>query len=109
MILVVDDLRTFPGIDATYARSSHRALATLRVVPGLDELYLDHDLGGEDTIMPVVDYLQERSFFGDPLPIGRVTVHSDNPPGCETIMRALNPIYICRRVDARMLGATVSH
>ena len=106
MILVIDDLRSFP-FHATYARTSAQGLVALDAVDRLDELYLDHDLGGDDTIMLCVDYLMERAYFGNPLPIGRVTVHTSNPPGAETIMRSLSQYYRCRRVDAKMLGATV--
>lgn len=108
MILVVDDLRLFPFSHCVYARTSLEALDILHSLRSLDSLYLDHDLGGDDTTLPVVDYLRERAHYDDKLSIGRVVVHSDNPPGSETIVRSLSRIYICTRVDARLLGATVS-
>ncbi|MFJ7969073.1 cyclic-phosphate processing receiver domain-containing protein [Streptomyces sp. NPDC096324] len=55
----------------------------------IDELWLDHDLGGDDTIMPVVTLLEEAAFNGRPFQVGTVFVHSANPIGAETVMRSL--------------------
>lgn len=106
MILVVDDLRTFPFV-ATYARSSSEAIEILQSVDSLVELYLDHDLGGDDTTMPVVDLLHEWAFYGERLPIGKVYVHTSNPPGALKIIKALHRTYNVRRVDAAACGAVV--
>lgn len=107
MILVVDDLRVFP-FPATYARTSAEGLSILNVVENIDELWLDHDLGGDDTTMAVVDYLMERGFYDWLLPIGRVFVHTDNTPAGDTIVRCLRNYYpTITRVDARMMGAHV--
>jgi hypothetical protein len=108
MILVVDDLRMFP-FEAVYARTSAEAIDIMvKADPEwIGQLWLDHDLGGEDTTMRVVDYLMERAFYDWPLDIEQVYVHSDNPPGCETITRALSRHYKVTRVDAKMIGAWV--
>lgn len=115
MILVVDDLRTFP-FEATHCRDSLSAITLLVALhsgmfpanpAGLDELWLDHDLGGDDTTMPVVDLLDEWAFHGDPLPIGNVYVHTSNPPGALKIIKALHLTYNVRRVDAAACGAVV--
>lgn len=107
MILVVDDLRVFP-FHAVYARTSDVAVLALDTVNQLDELWLDHDLGGEDTTMRVVDYLMERGFYDWLLPIGRVFVHTDNTPAGDTIVRCLRNYYPnIVRVDARMMGTHV--
>jgi hypothetical protein len=76
-VLVVDDLRHFP-FPARYARTSKRALALLARTPTLDELWLDHDLGGSDTTIPVVDWLAERAFAQNPYPVGQIYVHTAN-------------------------------
>jgi hypothetical protein len=56
----------------------------------IDELWLDHDLGGDDSIMPVVTLLEEAGFQGVPFQIGTVYVHSANPIGAETVVRSLS-------------------
>lgn len=108
MILVVDDLRVFP-FDAVYARTSAEAIDILtKIEPQwIGQLFLDHDLGGEDTTMRVVDYLMERIFYDWGLDIDQIYVHSDNPPGCETIIRSLDRYYKVTRVDAKMIGGFV--
>lgn len=53
------------------------------------ELWLDHDLGGDDSILPVVTLLEEAAFNGRPFQIGTIFVHSANPSGAETVVRAL--------------------
>jgi len=68
---------------------------------------MDRDLGGEDTAMQVVDYLMERQFYDWGLDVEQIYVHSDNPPGCESITRALGRHYRVTRVDAKMIGAYV--
>nr|WP_240529879.1 cyclic-phosphate processing receiver domain-containing protein [Streptomyces mangrovisoli] len=55
----------------------------------IDELWLDHDLGGDDSILPVVTLLEEAAFDGRPFRIGTVFVHSANPIGAETVVRSL--------------------
>jgi hypothetical protein len=45
----------------------------------LDELWLDHDLGEDDTIWPVVEVLERAAFEERPLDIGVINVHSANP------------------------------
>jgi len=87
-ILVVDDIRQFPP-PVTYARTSARAVQLLRKTPQLDELWLDHDLGGRDTAMPVVDWLSERAFNDNPFPVKKIFVHTSNPSGAATMVRTL--------------------
>ncbi len=55
----------------------------------MDELWLDHDLGGEDTIWPVVEVLERAAFDERPFDIGVVFIHSANPPGAAKIGQAL--------------------
>jgi hypothetical protein len=53
------------------------------------ELWLDHDLGSaevvDDTIRPVVRYLEERCFLDAPVSIGILYVHTANPVGAQFI------------------------
>lgn len=107
LIVLVDDDRDFiiPR-PATVLRTSAAALAELRRIHDdgevVDELWLDHDLGGDDTAMPVVDMLSELAFNDDPFPVRRVYVHSMNNVGAERMMRSLqNYGYPAIRVKAR--------
>jgi hypothetical protein len=84
--VVVDDIRTHPG-GGVHLRSSAEARAWLDEHPGLiDELWLDHDLGGDDDVRGLVRYLEERCYLGTPLLISRIYVHTDNPAGAKWIL-----------------------
>lgn len=103
--ILVDDLRSFvDGRVAEVARSSASGIEVLRRYRGrrIDELWLDHDLGGDDTIWPVVEVLEEAAFDGRPFDIGIVLVHSANPPGAAKVLQAL------RRWDYQVRIATGS-
>ncbi len=103
-IVVIDDLRIFGAFEAEYARSSAAGLRYLRSAhqnsERIDQLWLDHDLGGTDDIRVVVDWLLERCVWEDMPDIGEVVVHTSNPPAAEMMTRALSRWYRTRRVDA---------
>jgi hypothetical protein len=89
---MVDDLRSFlDGRAAEIARTSAAGVALLERVRarGLDELWLDHDLGGDDTIWPVVETLERAAFEDRPFAIGAIYIHSANPPGVAKLTQAL--------------------
>src|SRR5262245_3617824 len=91
-IVLVDDLRSFvDGRVALVARSSAAGIEALERHRGqrLDELWLDHDLGGDDTIWPVVEVLERAAFEERPFDIGVVYIHSANPPGAAKLIQAL--------------------
>ncbi|WP_052866220.1 cyclic-phosphate processing receiver domain-containing protein [Streptomyces niger] len=90
VILGIDDLRPLPGATRV-ARTSRDGVQLLQEhrETFVDELWLDHDLGGDDSIMPVVTLLEEAAFDGRPFRIGTVFVHSANPIGAETVVRSL--------------------
>ncbi|MFE3195178.1 cyclic-phosphate processing receiver domain-containing protein [Nocardia sp. NPDC059240] len=91
VILGIDDLRALPQT-SRIARNSREGIALLDEYRHrhIDELWLDHDLGGDDTIMPVVTVLEEAAFDGHPFDIGIIYVHSANPIGAETVVRVLS-------------------
>lgn len=98
MIVLIDDLRSFKRRHKEFAilRSSDEAVRWLQRSPRdvtISELWLDHDLGGEDTIMPVVDVLSAAAFEGAPFNISQIFVHSANPVGAQNVMRALSRWY----------------
>lgn len=80
-ILVVDDERTFnfPDETVTYARTSEDAINCIYQFKW-DVIFLDHDLGGDDTTIPVAKFLRE---YEDPTP---VYIHSMNPIGRKNLL-----------------------
>ncbi|MFJ9523712.1 cyclic-phosphate processing receiver domain-containing protein [Kitasatospora sp. NPDC101801] len=102
VILGIDDLRPLPRATRIARTSSEgvRLLAEHRD-SFIDELWLDHDLGGDDNILPVVTVLEEAAFNGRPFRIGTVFVHSANPTGAATVVQALTRWeYRVRRATA---------
>ncbi|MBM2618681.1 hypothetical protein JIG36_24285 [Actinoplanes sp. LDG1-06] len=91
-VVLVDDLRSFvDGRRAEVARTSEAGVRLLEGYRGrrLDELWLDHDLGEDDTIWPVVEVLERAAFDGRPLDIGVIKIHSANPAGAAKMTQAL--------------------
>ncbi|MEV3858824.1 cyclic-phosphate processing receiver domain-containing protein [Streptomyces sp. NPDC050095] len=90
VILGIDDLRPLPRA-TRIARTSSDGVRLLEEhrETFIDELWLDHDLGGADSILPVVTLLEEAAFHGRPFRIGTVFVHSANPIGAQTVVRSL--------------------
>lgn len=96
MILVVDDERTFDfDGNVVYCRSSESGLSTIarimiqqqvKYAGSLDELWLDHDLGGNDDIRVVVDFLTLID-----LKVDQIYVHSQNPTS-DWIVPVLNAV-----------------
>lgn len=98
-ILVIDDLREF-SFKAIYARTSKEALDIL--YQEWDEIWLDHDLGEEDTIKPILDFIQEKSFYGDKtFDNTQFIVHSANPYGAKMMVAVLERCcYYVVRINA---------
>jgi hypothetical protein len=92
LFILIDDVRSFvDGRVAEVARTSSAGVEAMERMRGsrIDEVWLDHDLGGDDTIWPVVSLLEQAAFEGRPFDIGTVFVHSANPPGAARIVQAL--------------------
>jgi hypothetical protein len=91
-VILVDDLRSFAdGRAALVARTSAAGVELLERHRSevIAELWLDHDLGGDDTIWPVVEILERAAFEERPFTIGTIYVHSANPVGVQRIVQAL--------------------
>lgn len=90
LILAVDDRRLLPQATGI-ARSSREGILLLEEHRDrrIDELWLDYDLGGGDTIMPVVALLEQAAFDDRPFRIGAIFVHTSDMSAGETIVRAL--------------------
>lgn len=104
MIVVVDDLRLFRAFPATYARTSSEAVELLTDRHSrketIDELWLDHDLGGGDDINPVVNWIMKHCVWNDRPRIEHIVVHTSNPVGAAMITRSLQRWYQVTRVSA---------
>lgn len=126
MIVIIDDERTFSTLlshDIVHLRSSDEAVAWLgkwwsdnwsrplgseTVV--IDELWFDHDLGGEDTAVPVARYLNTLAHHVDRLPIGRILIHSQNPVGSKNLWGWLSGVGLsCARVPLDARGCLAFH
>ena len=91
-IVLVDGLRSFvDGRSAEVARTSATGVELLdrHRDRRLDELWLDHDLGGDDTIWPVLEVLERAAFDMRPFDVGVINVHSANPAGAAKIAQVL--------------------
>ena len=101
MILVVDDLKTFPfpdDIEVVYARTMEKAYVEFTNNEHLDELWLDHDMGmneygEEEDIRPLCLILAELGFNGKPRDIGKIVICSMSPVGRDWIESTLNRYY----------------
>lgn len=113
MIIVIDDERTFAWYGAgrgeiRYARTSSEGIVSIAKAwtnyslrfGNMVDLYLDHDLGENDTIMPVVDFLYSAanveakgSITGLTMFIQNIYIHSQNPTAGDTIIPLLSPLY----------------
>lgn len=92
VILLVDDLRSFAdGRVGEVARTSSSGVDLLDRYREhrIDELWLDHDLGDDDTIWPVVEVLERAAFESRPFDVGVVVIHSANPAGAAKMAQAL--------------------
>ena len=106
MILVIDDVKTFPFPEdksVFYVRTLQFGFDALEIFEkelqsgALEELWLDHDLGGDDTIRPICLMLAERAFNGNPYPVSKIVICSLNPVGIDWITSTLKPYYTIKR------------
>lgn len=104
-VLVVDDKRRVrEGADwpqpteVTYALTSREALAELDALPAFDQVWLDHDLGGEDTTLPVADRLARMALDNEPRP-WLIVLHTQNPVGRQRLLMQLQRHYTVAHMD----------
>ena len=115
-VVVLDDERRFnPDRDSTlnveidYFVSSASCLDFLSrrgLSTPLDELWLDHDLGGDDTSRPLVMEMASDAFWQHPWSVNTVYIHTANPVGAKWIESTLAPFYSVVRVAAADYGLT---
>lgn len=101
-VLVIDDLRilAIPGVDptqVTYARTSGEAFSLLRD-GRWDQVWFDHDLGGDDTAYPVAVELEAAAAgHAETVDVGQVFIHTDNivgRPRLTAALRAYRPTVV---------------
>lgn len=94
-----------------YARDSYAAIAFITTSWHLiQEIWFDHDLGGNDTSMRVVDFIDEKVFHNELAPEGRVyRIQSANPKGWADIRRALGRYDFEFRRDLPPVIGYLSH
>ena len=87
LIVLVDDVRRFTDDrSALVYRSSAEAIEGLREIDvSIDELWLDYDVVGDDTIRPVLNYIEELSHAGTPLDVRQVVIHTSSATGAHEI------------------------
>ena len=89
-VLIVDYLRIFPDkIEdniAFHALSSKAALKFLEENFSMtSEIWLDFDLGGPDTVVPVINWLEEKAHNGEANHICCIRILTNNPVGAQKI------------------------
>ena len=92
--LWIDDVRDPPDSTWKVARTSAGAIDVLQNMEFLpDVISFDHDLGGDDTTLNVVDYLYECMYKGKLLPPDFIyQIHSQNPVGAVNIKSKMDQL-----------------
>lgn len=90
--LFIDDERMPNQPDFIIARNSYDAIWMINNYGIPIEIAFDHDLGGQDTAMRVVSYLEDLVYIKEvKLPeFFTFSVHSQNPVGKQNIIAAMS-------------------
>lgn len=101
--VLIDDVRRFrDDRDCVLATDIAEGIAALRALQHerIDELWLDHDLGGDQTIWPVVRVLEVFALSGTLWDIGVVKIHAQgSDPAYEMGMSLRRVGYLTERVS----------
>ena len=111
MIVLVDDERTFvqgasdERRNAAVYKNSRDAIAALWKLhfgpETVDELWLDHDLGGIDDTSDIVNGLAFHAAMGNAFPVEKIFIHTANPSAARRMNSALSYSYEVEVVDAK--------
>jgi hypothetical protein len=109
--LIIDDCRLMHFAEGETVHANNNDDAIIALQSGdWDEVWFDHDMGGvygrldedyESTIMPVVDWLEEKAALDEKTFFTTAVIHTANPAGRQKIEAALKNWYKIRHVDAR--------
>lgn len=104
--LLIDDLRVFRDQftpeDLDVARTSSEAIKLLDINQ-YDNIFWDHDLGGDDTSMTVASWLLQKGVSGDRYAVETCYIHTANPVGAINLKNTLESRFLnykCVRLDA---------
>lgn len=87
--LWIDDVRVPPTNESwVWVKNSKDALEILHSNISIDTISFDHDLGGEDTTIPVVNELEAMAYHGL-RPYIKCYVHSANPVGRDKLQKSI--------------------
>jgi CheY-like chemotaxis protein len=76
-ILLIDDERTFSDNRVSMiAKDVDEALKILSLEISFDEIWLDFNLLGMDSIIPVLRYLKQQYNEGKQIPVGKFFIHA---------------------------------
>lgn len=95
LIVVVDDERFYPEAHV-HLRSGEESMRWFSERPHCAEVWLDHDLGGDDTTRELALWFVEQHVLGTPLNIEAIYVHSMNPVGSSWLVSTLERYYVTR-------------
>jgi hemerythrin superfamily protein len=100
LTLVIDDLRKFFEQDnetIIYARTLYEGFREFFDNPRQwYKVYLDHDLGDDDDIMPLVRKIEEYAYDGILFDVEEFVIITANPVGRMKIHQALSKFYNVR-------------
>jgi len=92
MKLWIDDLRAPPDDSWVWVQESSVAQGLVALAHSngliLEEISFDHDLGGDDTTIPVAKMIEEGAYRNE-LPRIKWSIHSANPVGRLNLKAAL--------------------
>lgn len=96
--MFIDDERYPKTSDWMIVRSSYDAIACIKHYGLPTEIAFDHDLGGDDTAMRVVHWLQQETLDGHiTIPSDfKWSVHSQNPIGAKRIQEGMEDLMFIR-------------
>ena len=94
--LFIDDERLPADVTNVVARSSAEAIEILGRCGMPNAIAFDHDLGGDDTSMPIVHWLVDQVVDGAlSFPVDfAYSVHSQNPVGASNIRGLLDALLL---------------
>lgn len=93
MKLWIDDVRTPPDNDSdwVWVKTSKNAIEIIDKITSITEISFDHDLGGDDTTIPVVNHLEQLAYHIQITPCV-MKIHSQNPVGRKNLQIAIDKI-----------------
>lgn len=92
MKLFIDDERDPPTLDFVIVRSSQAAIDYLNRNGVPRYISFDHDLGGDDTVRPIVNWLIDAALDGKIAIMPEFFVHSQNPVGRDWVIARMGDL-----------------